>query len=138
MVAPLVPPRRGGRRRGVVRAGKEIYASPALAFTGMMTLLDAMNRAGSADREAIRKALLETKISSDQLIMPWESIQFDQSGSIPTSLSPGTAAQGLEGRANPWREPIYRIEAGKVTPDLATLEKLAKALGVQVTELLGK
>ena len=43
------------------------------------------------------------------------------------------AAKAKVGFAN-----IHRIETGKVTPSLATLEKLAKALRVPVTELLGK
>lgn len=33
---------------------------------------------------------------------------------------------------------INRIELGKVTPRLATLEKLAKALGVSVRDLIEK
>ncbi len=33
---------------------------------------------------------------------------------------------------------IYRIEAGKVTPRFATLEKLAKALGISVRDLIEK
>ena len=33
--------------------GKDLYDFPARAFTGMMTLLDAINRAGSTDPEAM-------------------------------------------------------------------------------------
>ncbi|MBI4607817.1 MAG: ABC transporter substrate-binding protein [Candidatus Rokubacteria bacterium] len=62
------------------RAGKELYDFPARAFTGMMTLLDAINRAGSTDPEAIRKALAATHIPGDQLIMTWENIRFDETG----------------------------------------------------------
>jgi branched-chain amino acid transport system substrate-binding protein len=47
------------------RAGKDLYDFPARAFTGMMTLLDAMNRAGSTDPEAIRKALVATNITGE-------------------------------------------------------------------------
>jgi branched-chain amino acid transport system substrate-binding protein len=60
--------------------GKDLYDFPARAFTGMMTLLDAMNRAGSTDPEAIRKALAATNIPGDQLIMTWEGIRFDETG----------------------------------------------------------
>ena len=49
----------------------------ARAFTGMLVLADAINRAGSTDSEAIREALLETNMSSDKLIMPWDGIRFD-------------------------------------------------------------
>ncbi len=62
------------------RAGKDLYDFPARAFTGMMTLLDAINRAGSTDPEAIRKALVATNIPGDQLIMTWENIRFDETG----------------------------------------------------------
>jgi branched-chain amino acid transport system substrate-binding protein len=60
------------------RAGKDLYDFPARSFTGMMTLLDAINRAGSTDPEAIRKALTTTNIPGDQLIMTWEGIKFDE------------------------------------------------------------
>lgn len=60
--------------------GKELYDFPARAFTGMMTLLDAINRAGSTDPEAIRKALVATNIPGDQLIMTWEGVKFDETG----------------------------------------------------------
>jgi len=58
--------------------GKDLYDFPARAFTGMMTLLDAINRAGSTDPEAIRKALVATNIPGDQLIMTWEGVRFDE------------------------------------------------------------
>jgi branched-chain amino acid transport system substrate-binding protein len=60
--------------------GKELYDFPARSFTGMMTLLDAINRAGSTDPEAIRKALVATNIPGDQLIMTWEGVKFDETG----------------------------------------------------------
>ena len=59
------------------RVGKDMDGSSARAFTGMLVLADAINRAGSTDPEAIRKALRETDISGDMLIMPWEGIKFD-------------------------------------------------------------
>jgi branched-chain amino acid transport system substrate-binding protein len=62
------------------RAGKDLYDFPARAFTGMMTLLDAINRAGSTDPEAIRKALVATNIPGDQLIMTWDHVRFDETG----------------------------------------------------------
>lgn len=62
------------------RAGKDLYDFPARGFTGMMTLLDAINRAGSTDPEAIRKALVATDIPGDQLIMTWDRLKFDAKG----------------------------------------------------------
>ena len=46
----------------------------------MITLLDAINRAGSLAPEAIQKALVATSIPGDQLIMTWEGIKFDENG----------------------------------------------------------
>lgn len=62
------------------RAGKDLYDFPARGFTGITTLLDAINRAGSTEPEAIRKALVATDIPGDQLIMTWERVKFDQTG----------------------------------------------------------
>ena len=49
-------------------------------FTGLMTLADAINRAGSTEPEAIRKALTETNIDGKKTIMPWKGIKFDATG----------------------------------------------------------
>jgi branched-chain amino acid transport system substrate-binding protein len=49
-------------------------------FTGLLTLADAINRAGSTDPEAIRKALAETNIDGNSIIMPWKGIKFDEQG----------------------------------------------------------
>jgi branched-chain amino acid transport system substrate-binding protein len=62
------------------RAGKDLYDFPARAFTGMMTLLDALNRAGGTDPDAIRQALIATNIPGDQLIMTWDHVKFDETG----------------------------------------------------------
>ena len=42
--------------------------------------MDAINRAGSTDPEAIRKALSETNIPGSYLALPWEGVKFDQDG----------------------------------------------------------
>ncbi len=62
------------------RTGKDLTDIPARAFTGFMTLADAINRAGSTDPAAIRKALIATNIPADQTIMPWKGIKFDNAG----------------------------------------------------------
>jgi branched-chain amino acid transport system substrate-binding protein len=64
----------------VKRHGKDLYDFPGRAFTGFMTLLDAINRAGSTDPEAIRRALVATNIPGDQLIMTWQGVKFDETG----------------------------------------------------------
>ena len=62
------------------RSGKDLYDLPARAATGIMTLVDAINRAGSTDPEAIRKALIATDVKPADLIMPWTGVKFDESG----------------------------------------------------------
>ncbi len=62
------------------RAGRNLYDFPTRCFTGFITLVDAINRAGSTDPEAIRKALIATNIPSEQIIMPWDNIRFDETG----------------------------------------------------------
>ncbi len=60
--------------------GRDLSDVPARAFTGFLTLADAINRAGSTDPGAIQKALRETNIPADQLLMPWTGVKFDEKG----------------------------------------------------------
>ncbi len=62
------------------RHGVNFNGNSARAFTGMIALAEAINRAGSTKPEAIQKALQATNLSGDQLIMPWSGIQFDENG----------------------------------------------------------
>jgi branched-chain amino acid transport system substrate-binding protein len=66
------------------------------AFTGLMVLADAINRAGSTAPEAIRRALVETDMPSAQLIMPWKGVKFDATGQ--NTLGRGILVQIAEGR----------------------------------------
>ncbi len=78
-----------GRRKPLVARVNDLYKKKhgtdmdevnARAFTGMMTLADAINRAGSTSPAVIQKALQETNIPGAQLIMPWNGIEFDNKG----------------------------------------------------------
>jgi len=60
--------------------GVDLFDGSARGFTGYMTLIDAINRAGSVEPEAIRKALLETNIPAEQIIMPWKGVKFESNG----------------------------------------------------------
>ena len=61
------------------RSGVDLTGDYARAFTGFFTMVDAINRAGSTEPQAIQKALLETDIKNNgELIVPWEGIKFDQ------------------------------------------------------------
>ncbi|MER3398914.1 MAG: branched-chain amino acid ABC transporter substrate-binding protein, partial [Chloroflexota bacterium] len=60
------------------RTGRTMTDLVAAPFTGMLVLADAINRAKSLEPEAIRRALLETDIPGDQIIMPWRGVKFDE------------------------------------------------------------
>ncbi len=60
--------------------GSDMDEVNARGFTGMLTLADAINRAGSTTPAAIAAALRETNIPGSQLIMPWQGIEFDSKG----------------------------------------------------------
>ena len=62
------------------RYNADFTGNSARTFTGLMVMADAINRAGSTDPEAIRKALAATDIPSGKLIMPWKGVRFDESG----------------------------------------------------------
>jgi branched-chain amino acid transport system substrate-binding protein len=62
------------------RYHKDMDGASSRAFTATMTLADAINRAGATQPDAIRKALAETNLTSDQIIMPWPGIKFDATG----------------------------------------------------------
>ncbi len=77
------------------RYGTDMDDTCARTFTGVLVLTDAINRAGSENREAIRKALLETAIPGNQLIMPWEGVMFDPE-THQNTLAKGIICQILE------------------------------------------
>ena len=62
------------------RHGKNMDGTTARDFTALMVMADVLNRAGSTEPEAIRKALVETNIPADKLIMPWRGVKYDAKG----------------------------------------------------------
>ena len=58
------------------RYERDMEGNSARAFTGVLTLVEAINRAGSTDPEDIYAALMETDIPFEQTIMPW-GVKFD-------------------------------------------------------------
>ena len=68
------------------------------SFTGLMVMADAINRAGSTEPEKIRKALTETKIGAENLIMPWKGVKFDEHGQ--NVLGRGILVQIVGGKYN--------------------------------------
>jgi branched-chain amino acid transport system substrate-binding protein len=63
-----------------------------------MVMADAINRAGSTEPEAIRKALAATDIPGSKLIMPWKGVKFDATGQ--NTLGQGILVQIVDGKYN--------------------------------------
>ena len=78
------------------RYNADFTGNSARTFTGMMVMADAINRAGSTDPEAIRKALAATDIPGSKLIMPWRGVKFDESGQ--NVLGSGILVQIVDGK----------------------------------------
>ncbi|MCD7994219.1 MAG: hypothetical protein LUK37_21495 [Clostridia bacterium] len=51
----------------------------ARAAQGFLIFADAINRAGSTDADAVVKALEETDMNEEYLIVPWTGVTFDES-----------------------------------------------------------
>lgn len=75
-----------GRKKALIRQvgelfkkknGFEMNGHSARSFVGTLVLADAINRAGSTDPEAIRKALRATDIPGSQMVTPWDGVKFD-------------------------------------------------------------
>lgn len=58
--------------------GINLNANSSRAFQGVFVLADALNRAASLKPEDIRQALLATDIKSQDLMMPWEGVKFNE------------------------------------------------------------
>ncbi len=59
---------------------KDLNDNTSREITALMVLADAIDRAGSAKPEDIRKALVTTDVPGNQTIMPWAGIRFDETG----------------------------------------------------------
>jgi branched-chain amino acid transport system substrate-binding protein len=75
---------------------KGMDGAPARSFQAMMTLADAINRAGSIEPAAIQKALQATDLPPASLIMPWEGVKFDAKGQ--NTKTRGIFVQTLNGK----------------------------------------
>ena len=88
----------------------DMTSDSARAFTGLLVLADAIERAGSVAPSAIRDALVNTDYPAGGLIMPWDGVKFDP------ETHQNTLAKGLISQ-------IYNHEHRTVWPDnLATID----------------
>ncbi len=62
------------------KAGKDLNDNTSRQVVAVQTLADAIDRAGSAKPEDIRRALAATDVPGDQTIMPWKGVKFDATG----------------------------------------------------------
>lgn len=76
------------------RTGLDLTGVTARGVTGLLTLLDAIDRAGSTDPEAVRQALLETDLSPAQTVMPF-GVRFDPE-THQNELASGVLLQRLD------------------------------------------
>lgn len=60
--------------------GENITNSQAITYQTVFILKDALERAGSTDREKVRSALASTNLTGEQVIFPSNRIQFDETG----------------------------------------------------------
>lgn len=63
--------------------GVPMNGHAAETYMATMVLRDALERAGSTDREKVRAALAETEICGDANLLPYDCIKFDPSGQSP-------------------------------------------------------
>jgi branched-chain amino acid transport system substrate-binding protein len=62
------------------RNNKDLNDNTSRDITALVVLVDAINRAGSAKPEEIRKALMATDVKGSDTIMPWAGVKFDATG----------------------------------------------------------
>jgi branched-chain amino acid transport system substrate-binding protein len=62
------------------KTGQNLNDATARITQGFLVLAEAIDRAGSADPAAIRKALRETDLKPDQLIIGFRGVKFDEAG----------------------------------------------------------
>lgn len=62
------------------KTGRDLDDTSARNLQAMLTLADALNRAGSTDPEKIRAALIATDLKPEQLMMGYDGVKFDATG----------------------------------------------------------
>jgi len=62
------------------KTGRELDDTSARSMQAMFVLADAINRAGSTEPAKIQKALQETDLKPEQLMMGFRGVKFDQTG----------------------------------------------------------
>jgi branched-chain amino acid transport system substrate-binding protein len=78
------------------KTGREMDDTSARWMQGFLCLADAINRAGSTEPAKIQKALRETDLKPDQLMIGYRGIKFDETGQNELSATYLIQLQGKE------------------------------------------
>ena len=74
---PAIPAVNGAYR---AKTGKDLNDNTSRQVVAVQVLADAINRAGSAKPDDIRRALIATDVAGKETIMPWTGVKFDATG----------------------------------------------------------
>ena len=78
------------------KTGRELDDTSARWMQGFLVLVDAINRAGSTEPVAIQKALQQTDLKPDQLMIGYRGVKFDDTGQNTLSATYLIQLQGKE------------------------------------------
>jgi branched-chain amino acid transport system substrate-binding protein len=81
------------------KSGVDLDDTSGRVMQGFFVLADAINRAGSTDPAAIQKALQQTDIKPEQLMMGYEGVKFDEHGQNILAASYLIQLQGAQYKA---------------------------------------
>jgi branched-chain amino acid transport system substrate-binding protein len=83
------------------RAKVDFVGTTARAFTGMQAWAYVLNKAGSTDPMAIRKAAETIEVPGSELIVPWKGINYENAGgeTNQNTWSSGLIVQYQKGEA---------------------------------------
>jgi len=79
-----------------VKTGHDLDDRSGRVLQGFLVLADAVNRAGSTDPAAIQRALRDTDLKPEQLIVGYDGVKFDASGQNTLAATYLTQLQGKQ------------------------------------------
>src|SRR5260370_14352538 len=81
------------------KTGRDMDDTSGRWMQGFFVLADAINRAGSTDPAKIQKALQETELKPEQLMMGYRGVKFDATGQNTLAATYLIQLQGREYKA---------------------------------------
>jgi branched-chain amino acid transport system substrate-binding protein len=95
------------------KSGRDLDDAGARVMQGFLVLAEAINRAGSTDPAAIQKALQQTDLKPEQLIVGYNGVKFDATGQ---NMLAATYLTQLQGKAYVAVWPAERAAGKLVLP----------------------